>query len=172
MRIVKHAFTGVLTVAMSVAAFTAVADDDKWAAIQQLEISPAQAVGIAAAKEIGNVIELDLEFDDGRPYYDIEVQGEDNKHKMRIDANNGEIVSDRVDKEFFKSKDKYQAEISMQRAITIAERETGARVKEAELKDKRGKDSYYELTAVSDKEKYEIKVDANTGDIIKMEKDD
>jgi uncharacterized membrane protein YkoI len=172
MRFIKKATMGLLTVAMSVAAFSAAASDsDKWATIEKLTISPAQAVGIAATQDHGDVIEMEIDFRDGVPYYEVEVQGDEHKHKLTIDAESGEVISNKVNDGFFKSKEKPKATLVMQKAITIAERETGARVKEAELKTK-GDDSYYDIEAVTNKEKYEVKIDAHTGEILKLEKDD
>ncbi|MDO5667980.1 MAG: PepSY domain-containing protein [Alcaligenaceae bacterium] len=97
MKIAKNAIITLLTAAMSVTAFTALADDDKWESKRSVKISPAQAADIAKAKVIGEVIDLDLEFDDGRPYYDIEVQGKRTKHEVRVDANSGKILISRID---------------------------------------------------------------------------
>jgi uncharacterized membrane protein YkoI len=85
-----------LAVALSMTAFTAVADDDDWKE-SRTKISRAKAVSIAQSRVPGRVIDVDFENDDGRAYYEIEIRGKRNKHEIKVDANTGRIISNKVD---------------------------------------------------------------------------
>lgn len=171
MRIAQNTIMSILAVAMSVAAFTASAKDDKWQLIQALKVSPTQAVSIATAEAKGEAIELDLEFDDARAYYEIEIQGVANKYEIKVDADSGKILNNRVENDYYKDKNRHSVNVSMQEAIKTAEDETKARVKEVDLKDRDDKNSYYEIETVNADGKYKLKIDANTGEVLKVKDD-
>jgi uncharacterized membrane protein YkoI len=176
MTMTKNAWQILLAATLSVTSFTAVADDDDWQSAN-VKISPAQAAAIATTRISGDVVDLDFEYDDGRPYYEIEVQGRRNKHEIRIDANSGRIILDRVDYDddddnYPKKSPRSAATIPMQRAIALAERQTGARVKKVELKNQGKEDSYYEIETERGDVEYEVKIDAYNGRILKVERDD
>lgn len=67
------------------------------------------------------------------------------------------------------SKEKVNA-ITIQEAQQTALNEVNGRLLKAD-EEKKGDLSYYDFTIVTDNEKYEIEVDANSGKIIKTEKD-
>ena len=54
----------------------------------------------ALAKHPGAVVEIEMETEDGRPIFDIDIQGADGKHwEIECDAELATIVEDNVDKD-------------------------------------------------------------------------
>lgn len=55
-------------------------------------ISEKQAIAIAMELAQGTVIETELDTDDGRVYYEIEIQDHANEYEFEIDAITGEVI--------------------------------------------------------------------------------
>lgn len=54
----------------------------------------------ALAKHPGAIVEIEMETEDGRPIFDIDIQGADGKHwEIECDAELATIVEDNVDKD-------------------------------------------------------------------------
>jgi uncharacterized membrane protein YkoI len=55
---------------------------------------------IALVKHPGAIVEIEMETEDGRPIFDIDIQGADAKYwEIECDAELGTIVEDNVDKD-------------------------------------------------------------------------
>lgn len=83
-------------------------DDDKKAVSSQtskengetssaVKISAEDAVKAALAVVSGEVEDVELEHDDGRVYYDIEIDNRYEEHEVKVDATNGEILEVETD---------------------------------------------------------------------------
>lgn len=55
-------------------------------------ISEKQAIAIAMELAQGTVTEVELDTDDGRVYYEIEIQDHANEYEFEIDAITGEVI--------------------------------------------------------------------------------
>jgi uncharacterized membrane protein YkoI len=54
----------------------------------------------ALAKHPGAIVEIEMETEDGRPIFDIDIQGADGKHwEIECDAELATVVEDNVDKD-------------------------------------------------------------------------
>jgi uncharacterized membrane protein YkoI len=54
----------------------------------------------ALAKHPGAIVEIEMETEDGRPIFDIDIQGEDGKHwEIECDAELATVIEDNVDKD-------------------------------------------------------------------------
>ena len=61
-------------------------------------ISQAQAVKIAKKRvDGGRVTDIDLDRDDGRPHYDVEIVKNGQEYKVVVDARTGRVISSRRD---------------------------------------------------------------------------
>lgn len=60
-------------------------------------ISRAQAEKAALARVSGRVTDIDLEHDDGRPHYDVEIVKNGQEYKVVVDARTGRVISSRRD---------------------------------------------------------------------------
>ena len=54
----------------------------------------------ALAKHPGAIVEIEMETEDSRPIFDIDIQGADGKHwEIECDAESGTVVEDNIDKD-------------------------------------------------------------------------
>ena len=60
-------------------------------------ISQAQARKAALARIGGRVTDIDLDRDDGRPHYDVEIVKNGQEYKVVVDARTGRVISSRRD---------------------------------------------------------------------------
>ncbi len=169
MRVLKNTLLASLATVMSIASFNAFADSDDWHAMQKSNIDAAQAIVIATDKVNGQAVELDFDEDGGRGYYEIEVYTSNKQYELKVDAESGKIVKSDMDRE---RDERTDVGISLQQAVLIAERETKAKTKSAELKNRGAKDSYYEVDTIRKNTEYEVRIDANDGKVLSVKRDD
>lgn len=169
MKILKNTILASLATAMSLASFTVLADDDDWRAMQRSKLNATQALIIATDKVAGQAVELSFDEDDGHAYYEIDIYSSNKKHELRVDANSGKVVESEIDHE---RDSKVSVEVSLQQAMIIAERETQAKTKNAELKNRSDSDSYYEVETIRKNTEYEVKIDANSGEVLQIKRED
>ena len=169
MRVLKNTFLASLATVMSVASFNAFADDDDWRAMQKSKINAAQAIVIVTDKVGGQAVELDFDEDDGRGYYEIDVYTSNKQYELKVDAVSGKVLESDMDRE---RDERTDVGISLQQAILIAERETQAKTKSAELKNRGSRDSYYEVDTIRKNTDYEVRIDTNDGKILSVKRDD
>ena len=60
-------------------------------------ISRAQAEKAALARVSGRVTDIDLDRDDGRPHYDVEIVKNGQEYKVVVDARTGRVIPSRHD---------------------------------------------------------------------------
>ena len=124
---------------------------------------------IATDKVDGQAVELEFDEDNGRGYYEIEIYTNNKKYELKVDADSGKVIESDMDRE---RDERSSVGLSLQQAIIIAERETQAKTKSAELKNRGGRDSYYEVDTIRKNTEYEVKIDANDGSILKIDRED
>lgn len=171
MQMIKKSMGALVAATLSIAAFSASAATDQWQRIEALKISPAQALSIATGEAPGHAVELELDLDRKSASYEIEVQGSSDRHKIEVDADSGDVLKNRIDKDYFKDQPRLEANIPLQDAITIAEEATQARVKEIELKRAKEQNAYYKVEALNATTKFKLKIDATDGKIIERKED-
>ena len=148
----------------------------------------AEPIGIAKALQAaetsvgGQALEAELESEDGRLVYEVDVvRGADEMHEVIVDAATGEVVSSDEQTvsglwvrwigsnalEALKASDRSLAEV-----VEAAEAETGAVVREVSLDEEDGR-AVYEMEVVDAQgAETELEIDAATGETLKSEIDD
>lgn len=179
--------------------FAATSDDTKSEKIaeqqeqQQLKkeavITEKEATKSALEKVNGEVVFTELDEDDGMIVYEIKIKDkQDMLHEVKVDAKNGKILmtemedNDRDDDE--NEMDEYisdkkeeqqltkQAKISEKESHNIALQEVKGQITDSELDMENGKLVYSIEIIDKQNNEHEIEVDAKTGDILKIEKDE
>lgn len=68
-------------------------EQEKESLAEQATVSIQEAIDVATEAFPGKVVEAELEEEDGRPVYEIEIVGEDNKTmEFEIDAKTGKVL--------------------------------------------------------------------------------
>lgn len=136
------------------------------------EILPVEKAVDIAIKELGGQLEsVELEKDDGRLYYEIELVIEgDGDIDIDIDAITGKVI--KTD-DFKKVKSGYpvnkrEVNITLEQALAIAKKDSPGRVVETEYD---AEDGYYEIDIKSGNKEIELKINAENGAILKKEVD-
>ncbi|MHA6253030.1 PepSY domain-containing protein [Oceanobacillus sp. CAU 1775] len=129
-----------------------------------------EARQIALAEYPGFVTEFELDYDDGRLLYEMEIKGENVKHEFEMDVETGEIIKYEEER---KSDGKYSAImeadlITMEEAEAIALNEFSGMIKEIEL-DRDDNRWEYEIKVKDGNKDAEFEIDATTGEIIEFE---
>ena len=137
----------------------------KAAAFSSSKISAAQAVDYAVAKIPGRAVEVDFRHKNGQSYYKVEIVADDQKQEVFVDAANGHIIESRLDYDKKPLQPLPNTNISLKQAIAAAEAKTGGRAKDADLSYKKGP-SVYKVETVNNIQKYEVRVDANSGQVL------
>ncbi|MBD7985721.1 PepSY domain-containing protein [Sporosarcina sp. Sa2YVA2] len=152
---------------------------------KQAKITEEAATKIALEKVPGTIDEVELEDEDGTIVYEFEIVSEDGtEQEVKVDANTGKIVKVEADDEDGEEQGQEeddelsQAELAKQAKITekaatkIALEKVPGTIDEVELEDEDGT-IVYEFEIVSaDGTEQEVKVDAKTGKIVKVEADE
>ncbi|MFS0690207.1 PepSY domain-containing protein [Sporosarcina sp. 179-K 8C2 HS] len=118
----------------------------------------------------GNVTEIELDEDDGRYHFDIDLKDEKFEYDLEVDAYTGEII--KFEKEVVKSSKQAVSGklLTEKEAIAIAKKKATGTVKEIELDTDDGRKEY-DIEMKDAKFKYEIELDAVTGEVLKFEKE-
>lgn len=152
---------------------------------QAVRITAAQATAAALSAQPGTTGKTELEDEDGKVVYGVEVTAANGtKYDVKVDANTGKVLKIEADEEGKdeekedESEDNETDDGNLSASITAAQATTSAltaqpgTVGKAELEDEDGKAVYgIEVTATNGT-KYDVKVDANTGKVLKIETDD
>ena len=123
----------------------------------------------------GVVTEIELHKDDGRYHFDIDLKDEKYEYDLEVDAYTGEIIkfekeAEKNRKQVNKQKVKSSKLLTKDEAIAIAKKRAAGNVKEIEMDEDDGR-KVYEIEMRDGEFKYEIKLDAKTGEILEFEKD-
>ncbi len=153
---------------------------------KQAKITEEAATKTALEKVPGTVNEVELEDEDGTVVYEFEITSTDGTQQdVKVDAQTGKIVKveaddeeDGEEKDEEENDDLSQAELAKQAKITeeaatkTALEKVPGTVNEVELEDEDGTVVYeFEITS-TDGTQQDVKVDAQTGKIVKVEADD
>ena len=158
-------------------------DDQSQAELaKQAKISEEAATKTALEKVPGTVKEVELEDEDGTIVYGIEVVSTDGSQQdVKVDAQTGKVVKvEADDEEDGEEKDEgenqaelaKQAKISEEEATKAALEKVPGTVKQVELEDEDGTIVYGIEVVSTDGTQQDVKVDAKTGKIVKVEADD
>ena len=142
-------------------------------------ISSNEAVKIALAKVDGIVDSVELESKQGQYYYEVEIDTVDAEYDFDIDAVTGEILYSKEDKQndddkiniIEKSNATQNNYITSEKAIEIAEKEVNGNVIEIDRDDEDGR-IIYEIELKTNNGEVELKLDAITGKVLKIENED
>ncbi|PWU70146.1 PepSY domain-containing protein [Gracilibacillus dipsosauri] len=143
----------------------------------------------------GEIKELELEEDGNKKVYEIEIEGQDKYYELHLDAETGEILkleekklANSSNTNSSKSKEEQQNNtssdnkeetnstkqttlISYDEAKKIALEEYNGTITDFELDEDDGK-SVYEIEVQTKSEEVDLEIDAYTGDIISISKDE
>lgn len=133
-------------------------------ALEQSKISAAQAIAIAEKDTKATADNLDLELHRGSAVYEIDLHDDKQEYEIRVDAITGEITKRQSEYEDDLPR---RGTITITQAIETAERETGAKVVEADLDGKRS-GLVYEIELIgSDGNRYDVDISADDGKILR-----
>ncbi|WP_342508129.1 PepSY domain-containing protein [Sporosarcina sp. FSL K6-2383] len=144
-----------------------------------------QAIAIAQKKAKGSVTKAELDDDDGRKHYDIEIKDGAYEYDFEIDAITGKILEfekDRDDDDRLAARNTKTVSnstkavntkptmLTKNQAIVIAMKQAKGTVTEIELDDDDGR-KIYEIEIEDGTYEYEFDIDAFSGKVLKFEKD-
>jgi len=133
-------------------------------ALEQSKISAAQAIAIAEKDTNATADNLDLELHRGSAVYEIDLHDDKQEYEIRVDAITGEITKRQSEYEDDLPR---RGTITITQAIETAERETGAKVVEADLDGKRS-GLVYEIELIgSDGNRYDVDISADDGKVLR-----
>ena len=133
-------------------------------ALEQSKISAAQAIAIAEKDTNATADNLDLELHRGSAVYEIDLHDDKQEYEIRVDAISGEITARTS---AYEDKLPRRGTITLTQAIETAERETGAKVVEADLDGKRS-GLVYEIELIgSDGSRHFADISADDGKILR-----
>lgn len=133
-------------------------------ALEQSKISAAQAIAIAEKDTKATADNLDLELRRGSAVYEIDLHDDKQEYEIRVDAITGEITKRQSEYEDDLPR---RGTITITQAIETAERETGAKVVEADLDGKRS-GLVYEIELIgSDGSRHFADISADDGKILR-----
>ncbi|MDT8859744.1 PepSY domain-containing protein [Alkalihalobacillus sp. MEB130] len=136
----------------------------------QKQLTKEQAITIATDILPGKVKEVELDSDDGRLMYEIEIKYNGNDFDVDVDAITGEVI--KIDDNLLNTPIANEMKIGLQEAESIALEQIGdGRIKEIELEKKYGHYVYEAEMKVKGDER-DLYIDAMTGDILYMDDHD
>lgn len=136
------------------------------------KITMQQAKEIALAEVDGTITSAELDEDNGRSYFEIDINDGTYEYEFEIDAATGKVVD--FEKEFKKEHVQQEAGtlLSEEEALAIAkEKAPDATLKEIELEQEKGW-QIYDIELMDGNVKYEFEIDAATGEVIDFEKEE
>ncbi|SDN58278.1 Uncharacterized membrane protein YkoI [Psychrobacillus sp. OK028] len=179
----KKILIGSLTAALVISGgigISALADNDN---VNLSKTQSAKLIGIEKAKEIalkevkGTLESVELEKDNGKTFYEVDIDGEKSKeYEVRVDAYNAKVLNvreDNDDQDDHDENEKVAANtklITEAKAIEIAQKQIKGTVLEIELDSDDGRYEY-EIELRTAKGDAEFTIDASTGKILENELD-
>ncbi|MFJ7825994.1 PepSY domain-containing protein [Psychrobacillus sp. NPDC096623] len=158
----------------------ALANDDN---VNLSKTQSAKLIGIEKAKEIalkevkGTLESVELEKNNGKTFYEVDIDGEKSKeYEVRVDAFNAKVLNVREENDDQNDDEDYDKVasntklITEAKAIEIAQKQVKGTVLEIELDSDDGRYEY-EIELSTDKGKAEFNIDASTGKILENELD-
>ncbi|PWA10345.1 hypothetical protein DCC39_11560 [Pueribacillus theae] len=143
------------------------------AAYEQAKISKEEAVKIVEKEYKGDNVDVNFEYDDGKPEYEVKFNEGEERFEVEIDAETGKVLKkERKDYDDDSANEKPpHTKITMDKAAEIALNEVAGDIKEAELDHDNGK-WVYELEIQTKDGEVNIDIDAMTGKILEIDHDD
>ncbi|MCG3087222.1 PepSY domain-containing protein [Sporosarcina cyprini] len=140
------------------------------AAVSGQLLSEEQAIAAAKKLASGKVVDIELDEDNKQYYYDIELRDDNYEYDVKVHAITGEIV--KFEKELKSGKNNNQSGQLMKKeeALAFAKKHAVGNVKKIELDREDGR-RVYEIEMKDDRFKYELTLDAVTGELISFEKE-
>lgn len=135
----------------------------------QSKINLTQAIQIASQQVQGDIVSAEFDDDKGGQY-EVEIINGTTSHEIKINANTGEIIKtkqevmDAEDTEEHKAF--VQAKIKLNQAMQQANQLIGGQVVSAEFDMKKGV-AVYDIEIAKDGQMHEVRLDANTGAVLK-----
>ncbi|CAM4308361.1 PepSY domain-containing protein [Lacicoccus alkaliphilus] len=143
----------------------------------EFKYSVQDAVDMAAERFEGSVTDVELDGDDGEYYYEIEMKNGEDEYDVEINAEDLSIKEEETDREAKSDEvDGAQTDaaevtdggyIGMDEAVKIAKDEAGGG--EVDEKEFDRDDNEYEIDVLKDGAKYEVEINATTGDVKDVE---
>ncbi|MCP3740526.1 PepSY domain-containing protein [Rossellomorea sp. BNER] len=133
-------------------------------------ISMEQAKVIAVKESKGTVESIELDNENGRAIYEVDIEDKNDDVDVKINAISGEVVKiekEKDDDDDDNNESASNVKISQEKAIEIAQKAKQGNVVEIELDDHQ----YYDIEMKNGKEEIELKIDANNGKILEEETD-
>src|SRR5699024_3709453 len=137
-------------------------------------ISMEKAQEIALSEQDGHIDSIELESEEGYVYYEVEIENGDREYDIYIEASTGEILKvdrDDHDDDDYEMSGALENIISAEKAMQIAVEKVGGKVIEMEL-DEDDNRYEYEIELKTNDGEVEMTIDAVTGKILEIEKDD
>lgn len=147
---------------------------DKVTKAEQTEkLTNEEARELALKEYPGFVTQFELDYDNGRFVYEMDIKGNKVEYELDMDAETGEVIKLEEERDDDR---KYAAIkeanlITMEEAETIALEEFSGVIKETEL-DRDDNRWIYEIKVKQENLEAEFEIDATTGKIIELEIDD
>lgn len=154
---------------------------------KKAEISKEEAITISLEEVPGKTVQTELEDEDGKTVYEVDVKAEDGKMwDLEINAGNGDVLQKETDDDGRDEDDgddelsdqeeqnqlKKEAKITSEESESIALKEVKGDVIDNELDEENGT-VVYSLEITDDQGvEHEVEIDAKTGEVLKKEKDD
>jgi uncharacterized membrane protein YkoI len=133
------------------------------------EVTEQQAQATASSLVQGEVSEVEVEYENERKVYEVEVRDETGETEVKIDASSGEILSiEDEDEEYVSSAG---AKVTAAEAKAIAVQETGGRVTDLDTDRERGRD-VWEVEVRTSRGEADVLVDMETGEVLAVEWED
>ena len=126
----------------------------------------------AALKEVqGTIDDIDLEKENGKVYYEVEIESGKADATVLIDAYTGKVLNVSKDLDFEVPASEAVVKVSIEQATQIALKQLdNSKVISTELDLDDGRYEY-EIELVNNKYEAEVTIDANTGDILSVDID-
>lgn len=152
--------------------FSFVQADVTEAAPQAKYISKAKAQELALKQVSGKVVDIEFDYDDRTPHYEIEIKNAKEEVDLEVDAVTGSVTITEREPIKKPKTTKTTKFITKEKAIELAKAQLSGkgRVTDIELEHDDGL-RYYEMELKHGKIEYDVKIHAVTGEILKFERD-
>ncbi|MFJ5771858.1 PepSY domain-containing protein [Psychrobacillus sp. NPDC093180] len=138
-------------------------------------ISEKEAITIAKNQVDGDVVKIELDSDDGRFEYELDLRNADGEHDITIDASTGKVIELDLDDDHYDNARATSASIksliSEKEAIAIAKKQVNGEVTEIKL-DEDDNRYEYEIELRTNKGEADVTIDASTGTVLELDLDD
>jgi len=127
---------------------------------------------IASAKKLagGEVMKIELDDDDDRYYYEVDLRDDQFAYEVKVDAFTGEVIQYAKERKSGKKITQSTTLLTKNEAISAAKKYATGNVKKIE-RDREDGRVVYEIEMKDDQFKYEIVIDAASGELLEFEKE-